>query len=632
MPHADRRIRSSLGLLAVLGLSATPLACGLDQFGSAPVSTGGTADAGATGGSGGMGGEGGMGGTGGGLPMCTQGAACYSGPAGTEDVGNCAAGTQVCMADGTGFCDGQTLPAMGGEDCAEAGDEDCNGFEGAADPACICTPLEPAACTVPNAEGACAVGQGTCSNDGKTVEGCMQVTQPAFDDCTTMADEDCDGTAISMCTGEVEGGFTPAGKNTDPMDDAIYDVEITPDGGYVIAGVVDADVGADLFGVSAASIYVAKFGPDNMMSWERKYPIMGSYGVTRGVAVGPTGNVAVVGEFGGTVDFGGGNMVSQDGDIFVTMLDAMGAHVWSKRVGVSNTQSAQDVEIDGAGNLYVTGWVESDALNLGSGTVDPWDEDIFLASYDAAGNHRWSRIFVSQYDQRGRRLALTPSGRVALLGDTWSSLNIGGSNLAGGGERDLVVGLYDAANGNHVWSRLFGSAGDQVYGGIAISSGDNVVITGRFAGTLDFGGGVMTAAGATDVYLAELAAANGSHVRSARFGVSGQSRGSAVAVDGAGNVVVAGHFDVALDFGAGQVTTGEALDVFVVKLSAASWSPLWTKTFGVTGTQTAWGVAVDPKGDVIVGGSFESQIAFGGALGTITSSGGADLFSVRLAP
>lgn len=60
--------------------------------------------------------------------MCTPGASivCYTGPAGTSNVGPCHPGKQVCLSDGMSYspCTGETLPAP--EMCPNGIDEDCN--------------------------------------------------------------------------------------------------------------------------------------------------------------------------------------------------------------------------------------------------------------------------------------------------------------------------------------------------------------------------------------------------------------------------------------------------------------------------------------------------------------------------
>jgi hypothetical protein len=80
---------------------------------------------------------------------CTPGAtqSCYTGPAGTENVGICHGGTETCDGNGTfGACEGQVLP---GTDIPDNGiDEDCNGTDGEGD-----VPPDPSTVAPPVDEG-----------------------------------------------------------------------------------------------------------------------------------------------------------------------------------------------------------------------------------------------------------------------------------------------------------------------------------------------------------------------------------------------------------------------------------------------------------------------------------------------
>ncbi len=62
---------------------------------------------------------------------------------------------------------------------------------------------------------------------------------------------------------------------------------------------------------------------------------------------------------------------------------------------------------------------------------------------------------------------------------------------------------------------------------------------------------------------------------------SGSDNGYAVAVDGDGNVVVAGYFVNTVDFGGGPLTSAGGSDVFAVKLSGDG-EHLWSQRFGGT--------------------------------------------------
>ena len=122
---------------------------------------------------------------------------------------------------------------------------------------------------------------------------------------------------------------------------------------------------------------------------------------------------------------------------------------------------------------------------------------------------------------------------------------------------------------SHLWSKRFGSTSfDQGYG-VAVDDSGNVVVTGSFNGTVNFGGGGLNSAGSFDIFVAKFSGADGSHLWSKRFGSTYEDEGLGVAVDGSGNVVVTGYFWGTVDFGGGELTSaGSSDDIFVVKLGA----------------------------------------------------------------
>jgi hypothetical protein len=134
--------------------------------------------------------------------VCTPGmmAPCYGGPMGTQDVGICKGGMQMCKDDGTGFgdCVGQVLPAT--ETCDAAGiDENCNGQVNEGGANCVCVPGSTKPCYdgPPNTNGfgVCKSGTVTCTPDGLgyTTE-CAGEIVPTPEVCDgQLIDENCDG-------------------------------------------------------------------------------------------------------------------------------------------------------------------------------------------------------------------------------------------------------------------------------------------------------------------------------------------------------------------------------------------------------------------------------------------------------
>jgi hypothetical protein len=108
---------------------------------------------------------------------------CYSGRAGTMNVGKCKAGTQACDNGALGACQGEVHEEP--ESCANANvDDDCNGSVDD-------VPTLENVCFVGNAQGPCANGTLKCSGAALT---CVSSVTPSAESCNGM-DDDCNGRA-----------------------------------------------------------------------------------------------------------------------------------------------------------------------------------------------------------------------------------------------------------------------------------------------------------------------------------------------------------------------------------------------------------------------------------------------------
>ena len=76
---------------------------------------------------------------------------------------------------------------------------------------------------------------------------------------------------------------------------------------------------------------------------------------------------------------------------------------------------------------------------------------------------------------------------------------------------------------------------------------------------------------------------------------------------------------------AGLIARIDALENFVNKNFGGG--HLWSKRFGDTGFDLGFGSAVDGSGDVVVTGSFDGTVNFGG--GNLTSAGSKDIFVAK---
>jgi len=343
------------------------------------------------------------------------------------------------------------------------------------------------------------------------------------------------------------------------------------------------------------------------------------------VATDGTGNVYMTGLFLGTVDFGGGPLTSVgDYDLFVAKFDAAGNHLWSQRFGDPSAQYAYAVTTDGSDNVIVTGVFVGTVDFGGGGLTCAGDFDIFVAKFDAAGNHIWSRSFGDTDFDFGWSVATDGSDNVYLSGYFYGTVDFGGGVLTSAGYSDIFVAKFDAA-GVHLWSQRFGNYSFQSDASVATDGSDNVIVGGSFASSIDFGGGPLVSAGQQNIYVVKFNSA-GDHVWSQSFGDTESQIAHAVVTDGSDSILVTGFNSGVVDFGGGPIATAGTSDIFIVKLDAAG-SHDWSQGFGDESVQFGQDLTVDGSGNVTVTGRFQDTVDFGG--GPLTSAGSDDIFVAR---
>jgi hypothetical protein len=99
-----------------------------------------------------------------------------------------------------------------------------------------------------------------------------------------------------------------------------------------------------------------------------------------------------------------------------------------------------------------------------------------------------------------------------------------------------------------------------------------------------------------------------------------------VALDGSGGVVVAGAFTGTMNFGGGPLASAGLYDIFLAKFDPTG-ALQWSKRFGGSGTDVATGVALDAAGNIVITGSFQNTVSLGGA--SLVSKGGDDIFVAK---
>jgi outer membrane protein assembly factor BamB len=259
---------------------------------------------------------------------------------------------------------------------------------------------------------------------------------------------------------------------------------------------------------------------------------------------------------------------------------------------------------------------------------------------DAAVAPAWG--WVDRFGGRGRdaprAVAFGAAGEVYSTGQLAHGRAADERSWSGDASRELMFLARHERDGRRAWLLRFGGSPLDEPRALAVAADGTVLVAGLSIGELGFGAGSglspLRSVGGADAFL--LAVGSDGEARWAlRWGGKHADVARAVAVDGQGNVYVAGTFQLTADFDPGPgrrlMTSAGRTDAFVLKLDPAR-RLLWARSFGGREADEATTLAVGADGTLYVGGRFEGRAWDGDGKGGAPLSDGAASFVAALAP
>ncbi len=387
---------------------------------------------------------------------------------------------------------------------------------------------------------------------------------------------------------------------------------------------------------------------------------IGSGGILDGqdIATDDDGNVYTVGTIVGGADFDTGpgtyNLYSNPRRLFVSKINSSGYFEWAKLVDgatVPMWSKGYHVDVDGAGNVYVTGGYDATGdfdpgpavfnLTAGGGLIN-----MFILKLDSDGDFIWAKSFDGSYLSHCHQHVVDDAGNMYLTGEFAGTVDFD----PGPGVQNLThtSSIFDGfvlkldANGDFVWVQPIGGGTSWSTWANAITVDDqgNVYTTGVFDGTMDFdpGPGVsnLSSYGSDDVFIQKLDA-NGDFVWAKSVGGADLDDALSITLDASNNVLVSGSFLSVADFDPGPnnfnifATLGDG--GFVLKLDNNG-DFVWAKGILSTGgtTNLSHDILVDTLNNIFTLGTYTGSYDFdpGTGLHELNSAGGTDSYVLKL--
>ncbi|MBK9254950.1 MAG: T9SS type A sorting domain-containing protein [Saprospiraceae bacterium] len=274
------------------------------------------------------------------------------------------------------------------------------------------------------------------------------------------------------------------------------------------------------------------------------------------------GNVYVAGTYMDTLRIA--DQIALIGDArpggFVLKLDTDGNLLWALRLESSVSAVVKSLTLDKTGDLIVAGNFEG-ILDADQGDQfvplsSAGNADIFYAKYNTSGALIWAYKTGSTDIENLTQIITDTAGHIYITGEFRAPLTIDvGSEpitILPSGLTDAFLIKFDG-DGVAEWAKAIGGVGFDSGYGIAVDPQNHILLTGRYANTVNFNGiennpaAIRTSKGSWDGFVLKLTQ-EGEFVWVTSIGGTSNDQGRSITTNNNGIIYVSGMFRDTVDF------------------------------------------------------------------------------------
>lgn len=338
--------------------------------------------------------------------------------------------------------------------------------------------------------------------------------------------------------------------------------------------------------------------------------------------------IIVTGWFQSKVDLDPGppkvEVMSKGGqDVFLSKFNKQGNFIWGKAWGGLFEDQGLSLAIDASNNIYIAGSFESTVdFDPGDSSSDATSKgalDAFVSKFTPNGDFLWVKTWGGSQNDIAWGVGCDASGSVYVTGQYQATVDFDPGNETDFhtaiGDYDIFLNVLDS-EGKFKFARTFGGSQPDIGYAVAVQPSGAFCLTGEFRSTVDFdpgsGTSVQTSKGLSDAFISKFDSEGGFLGCRTWGGVSGDN-GMGAAIDAFGNIYIAGGFRDIVDFNPGpgldQHEAKGYYDAYLAKYDS-SLNFKWAKTWGGSGTDTAYSMTLDSSSNAYVVGWFWDSVDF----------------------
>ena len=415
-----------------------------------------------------------------------------------------------------------------------------------------------------------------------------------------------------------------------------YDVKTDASGNVYMTGFIEGVAGTNSIATSGAyqtsygggyAAFLVKFNTSGKRLWATYFGASSTFG--SGIALDGSGNLYITGKSSSqrgiatlgayqTVKKGTTNITS---DAFLAKFTINGKLIWATYYGGDEEDDAYGVATDISGNVYITGYTQSDSGIATSGayqTSYSGTGDAFLAKFNGSGNILWATYYggnntTGSSSDEVNGICIDVSGNVYIASETSSTNGIASSGAfqtSNAGNVDAFLAKF-SSSGVRLWATYYGGANPDAACRIITDTYGNVYMTGYTSSN----NGIATSDahqlfldGPEDAFLAKFSS-SGTRLWATYYGGYNSEQAFGICSNASGDIYITGFTGSKINFatsGAYQTSFGGGYeDAFIAKFSSLG-NLAWSTYFGGNGLDYGWGICTDITGNIYLTGVTES--------------------------
>jgi hypothetical protein len=162
-------------------------------------------------------------------------------------------------------------------------------------------------------------------------------------------------------------------------------------------------------------------------------------------------------------------------------LSAQPIWKWARATGGTRQDQAYAVSVDNIGNVYTTGFFNSDSIVVDGTSYynsSTYGSTFFIAKYDSIGNALWVRTTTGQSQVDGHEIGTDNAGNVYVCGGFLQSPNFNGISLTGSLVWYEIFLVKYNSNGTVQWAIPIGGTADDYIMDMQVDGAGNSYLVG----------------------------------------------------------------------------------------------------------------------------------------------------------